>query len=155
MAAQHPLRGRRHALTGRLAITLCVIAALATAGPAYASHGGELPWAGGQAVETAFERKAAEIAAEIAGRPGQVFCQGETDWNSLAKAQNFDPNIRFGFVPGFGTPGARFFSPIGYTHLAPGVCTNLDEFAAANPKPTTCPVSKTETEIVKRTERRR
>lgn len=111
----------------RRAFTLAFLL-LVTAAPAVAHHG-PLPWAGGTASESAFERYAGQVASEIARRPVRVICNGASDWGHLAVQQRFDPVVVWGYVL-FNTEGTEL-RPVDYMHLSEQACWYLDEFWGA------------------------
>ncbi len=121
---------------------------LAVAAPASASHGGGLPWAGGQAEVSAFEARAAQAITEgPVKEPVAVHCNGDTDWNALAVSQSFDPVSVLGYVPMLINRATGEIRTHGYTHLSPRVCLLADEYWVANPKPGQSCQAGTEVEV--------
>jgi hypothetical protein len=110
-----------------------ILATLALA-PVAAAAERPLPWAGGQSVVSEFEAGAAAFAGSIAGRPVEVFCNGETDWSVLAQQGDFDPNLVWGYVVFRWRPADGRFIPLDYSHLSHNACWYLDEFRGAADK---------------------
>lgn len=132
-------------MTRRLLVALVLVSVVAVAGAGAAQAEGErpLPWEGGATVETEAERLFGQAASEIAGRPVQVRCNGETDWAQLVDALRLDPNW-WGYVS-WNTD---------FAELAPSACWFLDRYAYTSPKPAYwCTSSTTVTELVAKQKR--
>ena len=111
--------------------------------PAAVADDPPLPWAGGIAVETPFERHGAELASVIAGRPVRVICNGSTDWNQLAVQQRFDPVTVWGFVVFTYDSVTEAYRPADFMQLSEAACWYLDEYwrAPLSEKGKRCQVS--------------
>ncbi|HET7368672.1 MAG TPA: hypothetical protein VFI83_09930, partial [Gaiella sp.] len=57
-----------------------------------------LPWTD-PTHQSPLEVFAAQVASAIAGRPVRVYCNGQTDWDSLAQSAGFDGSRVWGYVP--------------------------------------------------------
>ena len=127
----------------RCVLTCALALAAVAAGAAQAEGERPLPWDGGATVETEAERLFGQAASEIAGRPVGVRCNGETDWAQLLAQRGFG-----GSPGGYTRFGERF------TELSPGVCSFLDRYAYAGPKPSYwCTSTTTVTEWVQKQKR--
>lgn len=107
-----------------------------------------LPWAD-PAHQGQLELLAGQIASSLAGRTVTVHCESPDTWSSLAAELGFDQDSELGYVP-------ISYDPLGRTvaadstliELAPQVCLALQQFAASDPKPTTCTVTVTKHQTV-------
>lgn len=128
----------------RCVLACALVLAAVAAGAAQAEGERPLPWEGGATVETEAERLFGQAASEIAGRPVQVRCNGETDWAQLAAERGFPPGVTNGYVQ-FGTD---------FAELSPVVCAFLDRYAYAGTKPSYwCTRTTTVTELVQKQKR--
>ncbi|MBI4172386.1 MAG: hypothetical protein HY511_06470 [Actinobacteria bacterium] len=112
------------------------IAAAASADSVPFADDGALPWATGATVTSPLEGFAATVATRIAGRPVTIRCEGDTDWQKLARERGFDPSLELGYVSSRYQGGN--LSPSDFSELSPSVCLYLQRFAAAATKPTKC-----------------
>lgn len=108
----------------------------------------DLPWAH-PTHESPLELLASRIASEIAQREVRVYCNGQNDWDVLAREANFDGARIWGYVasprlwyPALGT----FAESSTHTQLATKACERLWQFAKATTKPTKCKASRLVTE---------
>ena len=113
----------------RLVLVPALAGALVAAAPALADR--PLPWAGGLAVVSDFERNAGQIASELSGRQVRVNCNGATDWKQLASQQRFDPNVVWGYVVFSYDAASTSYVPADYMNLSEQACWYLDQYAAA------------------------
>lgn len=112
-----------------------------------------LPWTD-PSHHSPLEDLATSIASKIAQRPVRVYCDGQTDWDALGAAREFDPNGVAGFVdpPQYYYAATRTFADSAdITHLSPGACRFLWQYGMASAKPTQCPVVLTQQRTVVRT----
>lgn len=110
-----------------------------------------LPWTD-PAHRGPLEVLASQIASRIVGRPVSVRCEGENDWNMLARTFGFDPAYELGYVRFRYYLYSRLFAEdSSFAELSPKVCWYLQEFAKAAVKPTKCRPLQTVTETVYRT----
>jgi hypothetical protein len=96
--------------------------------PAALADDPPLPWAGGVAVETPFERFAGEQSSVVAGRPVKVICNGANDWGQLGAQQRFDPVTVWGFVIFNWDSTTRTYRPVDYMQLSEAACWYLDQY---------------------------
>lgn len=108
----------------RIPLLIAVLCALAAPGLANAES--PLPWTGGVEVVTVTEARLAAAASDVAGRPVQIRCEGESDWATLSQ-QAGHANGLAGFVWFIGS------QPMDFMELSPGTCAELDGFLAAPP----------------------
>jgi hypothetical protein len=108
----------------------------------------DLPWADPNH-QSPLELVASGIASEIARRPVRVYCNGQGDWDSLARSAGFDPARVWGYVmaPRYWYPSLGTWAESStHTQLAPIACERLWQFAKATTKPTKCTASRVITE---------
>src|SRR5690348_1972522 len=87
---------------------------------------------------TPFEQLASQAASTLVGRPVHVRCDDDPAWQQLAGSYDLDPTQVAGLVEfEFGSAGV-FTYPNDGTDLAPWVCSELQAFAEAAQKPTSC-----------------
>ena len=87
-----------------------------------------VPWAGGAAVETPFERYAGALASVVVQRTVRVMCNGATDWGQFASQQRFDPVTVWGFVVFTYDTVAAAYHPADTMQLSEAACWYLDEY---------------------------
>jgi hypothetical protein len=96
-----------------------------------------------------FELLAGRIASSLAGRTVAVHCESPSSWQTLSGQLGFDPELELGYVPvSFDPTGGTVLGDPTLVELSPDVCLRLQQFAHANPKPTTCTVVTTRRETV-------
>jgi hypothetical protein len=108
------------ALAAAVALLLACVAMPARADDSRA------PWAGGPAVETAFEAYASQLAAAVAGRPVRVVCNDQAGWAGLSRRYAFAPGDVWGFVLFGATTDPSV--PADEMELAEAPCRYLDEY---------------------------
>jgi hypothetical protein len=144
------------AATGLTALALLVPAAASADSAPITIAPGSLPWTD-PSHHSALEVLASSIASHVANRSVTVRCEGQTDWDALARDGGFDPALEAGYV-GFGlyTRGGQ---PVGepqiddFAELSPTTCWYLQQFAIASAKPTKCALTDTKTSIVMKPKR--
>lgn len=94
------------------------------------------PWAD-PAHRSPLEVLAGRIASGLAGREVSVRCESEPDWQAQAGASGTDAAAELGYVPVDDQAGT-IAADASLVELSPGVCEPLQQFAAADPKPTKC-----------------
>jgi hypothetical protein len=105
-----------------------LVASVLAVVPAAVAADPPLPWAGGLAVETPFERYAGDQATVVAGRPVKVYCNGANDWGRLGAQERFDPVTVWGFVVFSWDRDAQSYRPGDYMQLSEAACRYLDEY---------------------------
>lgn len=125
-----------------VACALVVSHAVAQADTAPISPTQDLPWTD-PAHQSPLEVLAGQIASKIAGRQVGVRCEGETDWKTLTSQRDFDEASLLGYVGTSVSSGRLVTEP--FAQIAPGMCWYLQQFAMANPKPTLCTTTVTQT----------
>ena len=129
-----------------------VWAGSSTAG-APVSKDSEPPWAD-PAHQGQLELLTGKIASSLAARTVAVHCESPSSWQSLASRIGFDPGLELGYVPvDYDPSGQTVLSDPTLIELAPDACLGLQQFASADPKPTTCTVTVTKRETVKTSRR--
>jgi len=113
---------------------------------------GSLPWTD-PAHASPLEQFLTGLASEVAERQVRVYCNGETDWNSLGSQREFDPNGVGGFVDVRVYWSGEIVEDSNIAHLSPLACWHLWTFGKASLKPTKCQTTETVTETVYRIER--
>ncbi len=148
---------RRAALAATVVVALAVGSTVTTARaePAPYVDDGSLPWASGATQRSALETFLSGLVDERLGATGrEVRCEGTTDWASLGRERGFDPETNLGYVrftqPQRNGVAIGLWSPDHLVELAPFVCSRLQRFAIADPKPTTCQGVTTVVETVER-----
>lgn len=140
-------------LTALLFLLGVVFATAARADTPVLPQGDSLPWTD-PAHHTPLEDLASSIASRIAQRSVRVYCDGETDWESLGSSREFEPSGVAGFVdpPHYYWPDTRtFYDSSDITHLSPFACQYLWHYGMAAEKQTKCPTVTTQTKTVVRT----
>jgi hypothetical protein len=145
--------GRAAFLLATIACSACIGVSLAQADTAVIPDTDSLPWTD-PTHQSPLEVLASQIASSLAGRPVRAYCNGQTDWDTLAHNVGFDGSIVWGYVasPRYWYPTLRTFAEDStYTQLATNACDRLWQFAKATTKPTRCPAYRavTETKRVK------
>lgn len=125
-------------MTGRTSTALIValLAALSLTAVARADSR-PLPWAGGESVTSDFEALAGTLGTQVVGRAVTYYCDGQTDWDTLASQGRFDPVDVSGYVepPHIDTGTWQWVWP-SYTHISPQACWYADRFWGATDKTT-------------------
>lgn len=109
---------------------------------------GALPWTD-PAHQSPLEVLASQVASSLAGRPVRAYCNGQNDWDTLARDVGFDGTRVWGYVapPRYWYPSLGTFADDStYTQLATRACDRLWQFAKAPTKPTKCAAYRTVTE---------
>lgn len=128
-----------------VACLVLVSAPVASADSAPIRDDGSLPWTN-PSHQSPLEVLAGEIASEIAGRPVSVRCHGDYEWSRIASPGTL------GFVAGYYDAATdTWAADATLVYLGPGVCSYLNRFALASPKPTKCEARTTVLETVWRT----
>jgi hypothetical protein len=116
-------------------------------GAPVSSHAG-LPWAD-PAHQGPLELLASQIASSLSERAVAVHCESPPSWQALAAQLGFDSGLELGYVPvSYDPSGQTVVSDPTLVELAPEVCLSLQQFASADPKPTTCTITTTKHETV-------
>ncbi len=141
----------------RLIVACVAIAACAVCVPAVADAdtpvlptSDSLPWTD-PAHHSPLEELATSVASRIAQRSVRVYCDGETDWEALGAAREFDPNGVAGLVdtPHYYYPATRtFVDSADIAHLSPEACQFLWQYGMASAKQTKCPTMLTQEKTV-------
>lgn len=111
-------------------ITLACIA-VGVAATSASAEDRPLPWAGGNATVTELEARLAEIGREFVEKDVEYFCNGNTDWMTLAATEGFDGNTVWGYVWFAWNSDTWTYGPLHYSHLSENACYYLDAFVAA------------------------
>lgn len=127
-----------------LRLLLVVVAMSAVAVPAALADSATIPNTGASpwsdpGHQSPLELVAGRVASTIAGRKVRVQCDDENAWQAFASEQSFDPGWVLGYV----------FWPGDTIYLAPSTCVSLEQFAAADSKPTKCSVASTQTQTIR------
>src|SRR3990172_1381756 len=132
---------RRLLLCFVVGLRALALAPVAAADSAPISDDGSLPWSDPQH-RSQLELLAGTIASAIAARPVSVHCHGATEWAEIGGGA-------VGFVTGYYNAAENTWAADAtIAELGPGVCSGLNSFALANPKPTKCRAQTTVTETV-------
>lgn len=129
---------------------LVVVAALAAVPAARAEtpvlpQAADLPWAD-PTHRSPTEVLLSSVASAIADREVRVYCNGATDWETLARRAEFDAELVQGYVaiPAVGTGAVAWPWPATEAQLAPAVCEPLWRYGMAAQKPTMCDATRSE-----------
>ncbi len=107
-----------------------------------------LPWTD-PTHQSPLEVLTSQVASSLAGRPVRVYCNGQNDWDTLARNAGFDGTLWWGYVaqPRYWYPTLGTYAEDStHTQLATKACERLWQFAKATTKPTRCAASLTVTE---------
>lgn len=96
------------------------------------------------------EQLAGAVASTLAGRQVAVRCESPDAWQALVSASG---DTELGFVPLQLDAAGTIADDASLVELSPQVCLQLQQFAAAAPKPTTCSQRTVRTAVVQRTRR--
>jgi hypothetical protein len=132
-----------------LALTLVVVGGAAGSSLALADgpvlpDSPDLPWADPNH-QSPTEVLASQVASGLAGRSVRVYCNGQTDWNTLAASVGFDGTYIWGYVlrPRYWYPSLGTWAESAPdTKLAPIACDHLWRYGKAARKPTMCDASR-------------
>lgn len=145
---QSVVLGRAAVLFAAIACSAWIGVSVAHADSAVIPNTDALPWTD-PTHQSPLEVLAGQVASSLAGRPVRVYCNGQTDWDTLALNAGFDGSMVWGYVasprlwyPALGT----YAEDSTHTQLATKACERLWQLAKAATKPTRCPASRTVTE---------
>jgi hypothetical protein len=127
-AAQEEGEGEIRRPCRRLTRAVVAAAALFAIVPAALGGNPPLPWAGGAAVETPFERFAGQLVSAIARRPVNVVCNGKAEWGELAARRRVDALSTWGFVVFDYDASTESRRPGDTMQLAQTACWYLDQY---------------------------
>jgi hypothetical protein len=130
-----------------LALVALAVPAAATADAVRLASAADLPWVD-PAHGTELEVLAGQIASTIAKRPVTIRCEGDYDWRTLILEQGGNPDSELGYVAAWWFADGRLSHISGFTELSGGVCLALQQFGAAQEKPTKCSGTATERSTV-------
>ena len=140
--------GRAVVLSAAVVCSAWIGVSLASADSAVIPDTDALPWTD-PSHQSPLEVLVSQIASSLAGRPVRAYCNGQTDWDTLARNVGFDGSMVWGYV----APPLYWYPTLGtfaddstYTQLATNDCDRLWQFAKASTKPTKCPAYRTVSE---------
>jgi hypothetical protein len=150
--AGSPVRSRAITIASAVAVAALALGASTSQAGSPISKSAGPPWAD-PAHQGELELVAGRIASSLAGRPAVVRCESPSSWQALADQFGFDANPELGYIPvAYDATAQTVLTDSTQIELSPQVCLALQQFASADPKPTTCTIviTKYKTVLVKR-----